>query len=505
MAPYVRKVKTSSGATAVQIVEKRSGVRRIVEHLGSAHDDLELALLLQVARDKLAAGQDELDLGLPPASVGGAPAARVVSSSSRLLWKVLADGYAHLGFDVLADEAFEALVLARLIEPTSKADTVRVLQEIGAPTPHVNTLHAAMARARDRDYRGRLATACMAHSAATTGTGALILYDVTTLHFEVADEDDLRRVGMSKEHRVDPQVQVGLLVDPAGFPLQIHMFEGNKAETTTLIPVLTEFAQRHHITAMVVVADAGMLSASNLNQLEDAGFSFIVGSRLVKAPYDLADHFERHGNYFTDGQILESAREMGTGKNARQRRVIYQWKFKRQKHDDRTINLMIAKAEKIAAGTTAMRKARFLKVTGATKELDQVTIERARQLAGLKGYVTNLTLEQMPGQGVIDAYHDLWQVERSFRMTKSDLRARPIFHHQREAIEAHLTIVFAALAVARHLQEVTGVTIKKLVQTLRPLRSVVIAIGDQTIPADPTPGPDARTILDRLPPITLGH
>src|SRR5665647_1142926 len=172
---------------------------------------------------------------------------------------------------------------------------------------------------------------------------------------------------------------------------------------------------------MVVVADAGMLSAANLNRLDDAGFSFIVGSRLVKAPYDLADHFARHGNYFTDGQILESAREMGTGKNAHTRRVIYQWKFKRQKHDDRTINLMIAKAEKIAAGTTALRKARFLKVTGATKELDQVTIDRARQLAGLKGYVTNLPAEQMAGQAVIDTYHDLWQVERSFRMTKSDL------------------------------------------------------------------------------------
>jgi hypothetical protein len=489
----------------VQIVEKRAGVRRIVEHLGSAHDDLELALLLQVARDRLAAGQDELDLGLEPASVSGAPAARVVSASSRLLWQVLADAYAHLGFDVLADEAFRALVLARLIEPTSKADTVRVLEEIGVPTPHVNTLHAAMARARDRDYRGRLATACMAHSAVTAGTGALILYDVTTLHFEVGDEDDLRRVGMSKEHRVDPQVQVGLLVDPGGFPLEVHMFAGNKAETTTLIPVLTAFQARHGITGLVVVADAGMLAAGNLNALEDAGFSFIVGSRLVKAPYDLTDHFERHGNYFTDGQILESARVMGTGKNARPRRVIYQWKFKRNKHDDRTINLMIAKAEKIAAGTTPLRKARFLKVTGATTELDTATIDRARQLAGLKGYVTNLTLEQMPGQTVIDAYHDLWQVERSFRMTKSDLRARPVFHHQREAIEAHLTIVFAALAVARHLQEVTGVTIKKLVQTLRPLRSVIIAIGDQTIPADPTPGPDARTILDRLPPITPGH
>ncbi|MHB1011068.1 MAG: IS1634 family transposase [Propionibacteriaceae bacterium] len=505
MAPYVRKVETGSGAMAVQIVEKRSGVRRIVEHLGSAHDELELALLMQLAREKLATGQDELDLGLAPAPVAATPAARVVSTSSRWLWQVLADAYDRLGFDVLGDEAFRALVLARLIEPTSKADTVRVLEELGAPAVHLNTLYAALRRAKDRDYRGRLASACWAHAARTAGVAAMIMYDVTTLHFEVGDEDDLRRVGMSKEHRVDPQVQVGLLVDPSGFPLEIHMFEGNKAETSTLIPVLTAFQARHGIASMVVVADAGMLSAANLNAIEDAGFSFIVGSRLVKAPYDLADHFERHGNYFTDGQILESAREMGAGKAARQRRVVYQWKFTRQKHDDRTINLMITKAEKIAAGTTALRKARFLKVTGATKELDQAVVDRARQLAGLKGYVTNLTVEQMTGQAVIDAYHDLWQVERSFRMTKSDLRARPVFHHQRDAIEAHLTVVFAALAIGRHLQDTTGVTLKKLVQTLRPLRSVVIAIGDQTIPADPQPDADARAILDRLPPTSPGH
>jgi len=253
VASYVRKVKTSSGATAVQIVVKRGGVRQIVEHLGSAHDDVELAVLLQVARERLAGGQDELDLGLR--APAGPPSARVVSSSCRLLWQVLTDAYRHLGFDVLGDEAFRAMVLARLVEPTSKADTGRVLEELGVPAVHVNTLHAALRRSRERDYRGRLATACLAHSARTTGRVAMVLYDVTTLHFENADEDDLRRVGMSKEHRVDPQVQVGLLVDPGGFPLEVHLFEGNKAETTTLIPVLTAFGKRHGVTDMVVVAD----------------------------------------------------------------------------------------------------------------------------------------------------------------------------------------------------------------------------------------------------------
>jgi transposase len=276
----------------------------------------------------------------------------------------------------------------------------------------------------------------------------------------------------------------------------VHLFEGNKAETTTLIPVLTAFQERHGVTDMVVVADAGMLSAANLNALEDAGFGFIAGSRITKAPYDLAEHFQRHGNYFTEGQVLESSRVMGTGKAARTRRVVYQWRFKRNKHDDKAINAMIERAEKIADRRAPLKKARFLKVTGATKELDQATIDRARQLAGLKDYVTNLPIEKMTGEAVISAYHDLWHVEESFRMTKSDLRARPVFHHQREAIEAHLTVVFAALAISRHLQDVTG--IKKLVQTLRAPRSATIEINGQRLTLDPELIEAARDILHRL-------
>jgi transposase len=489
----------------VQIVEKRGGVRRILEHVGSAHDELELAVLMQTARDRVNAGQDELDLGLD--TPADSPLrAHVVGVSSRILWQVLRDAYRELGFEAVGDEAFAAMVLARLIQPTSKAEAIGVLEDVGQVPPHLNTLYAALRRAQGRDYRDRLAKACLAYSARTSGTAAFLMYDCTTLHFENDDEDTLRRVGMSKEHRVDPQVQVGLLVDPGGFPLEVHLFEGNKAETTTLIPVLTAFQRRHGVTDMVVVADAGMLSAANLNALEDAGFSFIVGSRLTKAPYDLAEHFQRRGNYFTDGQILESARVMGTGAAARSRRVVYQWSFKRNKRDDRTINLMIAKAEKIATGQVPLKKARFLKVSGATKELDQATIDRARQLAGLKGYVTNLPLDTMTGQAVISAYHDLWQVEASFRMVKSDLRARPVFHHQRDAIEAHLTVVFAALAIARYLTATTGVSIKKIVRTLRPLRSAVISINGNEITADPVITPEAREILDRLPPITAaGH
>jgi hypothetical protein len=403
------------------------------------------------------------------------------------------------GSTFVADEAFRAMVLARVIEPTSKADTVGVLDEIGAPAPTVKTLFRALARCEQRDHRGELAAACLTRATAEGALG-LILYEVTTLHFEAEEEDSLRKVGMSKERRVDPQVQVGLLLDRSGFPLDVHCFEGNTAETSTLLPVLTSFRERHKGTDLVVVADAGMLSAKNLNAIEDAQLAFIVGSRISKAPYDLAAHVVRHGNAFDDGQVLESARVMGTGKAARNRRVVYQYRFSRHKHDDRAINAMVDRAEKVAAGTPPLKKDRFVRIEATGTEVDWGLVERARQLAGLQGYLTNLPASAMDGHAVVEAYHDLWQVEKSFRMAMSDLRARPMFHHERESIEAHLTVVFAALAVSRHLQDATGTSIKNIVRTLRTVRSATVRLGGQEITLNPDIPTAAQAILDRLPP-----
>lgn len=189
---------------------------------------------------------------------------------------------------------------------------------------------------------------------------------------------------------------------------------------------------------------------------------------------------------------------MGTGAHARARRVVYQWSFKRQKHDDKSINAMVERAEKIADGTRPMKKDRFVKIDGASKGVDWDLVEQHRQRAGLKGYVTNLPIATMDGAGIIAAYHDLWQVEASFRMAKSDLRARPIFHRQRESIEAHITVVFAALAISRYLQDATGTSIKKIVRTLRTVRSATIEINGQHLTLDPEIPKAAQKLLHDL-------
>ncbi|MQA17667.1 MAG: IS1634 family transposase, partial [Pseudonocardiaceae bacterium] len=138
----------------------------MLEHVGTAHDDAELAALMVLARKKLYPGQGELALeGISgPVAEGRAAAAVITSKSNVVLWQVLRTGYDRLGFDAIDDEAFAQLVLARIVEPTSKADSLRVLDDLGIPHASLRTMFRSLCRAADRDYRATIASACFAHA-----------------------------------------------------------------------------------------------------------------------------------------------------------------------------------------------------------------------------------------------------------------------------------------------------------------------------------------------------
>ena len=176
------------------------------------------------------------------------------------------------------------------------------------------------------------------------------------------------------------------------------------------------------------------------------------------------------------------------------------WAYSRKRavRDNTTLTHQENKAKAVVDGERATRTPRFVKTRNGANTLDEASITRARALVGLKGYVTNIPALTMAPAEVISSYHDLWHVEQSFRMSKTDLAARPMFHHTRDAIEAHLTIVFAALAIARDLQNLTGISIKKIIQTLRPLQQITMTIaGHEHHAADPIP-PAAQAILNTL-------
>jgi hypothetical protein len=476
---FIRKVRTASGAIAVQIAHKEHGRIIRIEHIGSAHSEAELETLLALAKQRLRG--DQLSLFVEPVSPLKISIKKSVSS---VLLQVLREQYNLLGFGLLEDEIFACLCIARIVEPTSKLDSLRVLAELGVTGLDRNQLYRCLGQVIAQNYRGTVTNQCFAHAAAKGIS--LILYDVTTLYFEMQEEDNYRKSGMSKERRLEPQILIGLLVDPSGFPLGLHSFEGNTAETNTILPVLDAFKRQHDLQDITVVADASMLSSNNLEALTQAGYTYIVGSRMHKIPYDIAEYQKEHE--LIDNQII-------TTQLKGNQRIIYQYREKRAQLDRRNIEKQLAKAEKIINGKLAVQKAKFLSIKTKDKQLNQRLIDKVKALAGVKGYVTNLAI---PDEQVIASYHQLWHVEQSFRMSKSDLKARPIFHQKRDSIEAHLTVVFAALAIGKIIEYRTGISIKRFVNTLRPIRSGTVIINDIEYPAEADIPPNVRQIIRKL-------
>jgi len=476
---FIRKVKTASGATAVQLAYKKYGQIVRIDHIGSAHTEEDLSTLIALAKQRLLGGQQSLFTeNTSPLKIS------LKQSVSRLLLEVLTEQYNSLGFGQLEDKIFTYLCLTRIVEPTSKLDSLRVLAELGVTGLSKNRLYRCLGQVISKDYRSIITKQCFAH--ATAKGISLVLYDATTLYFEVQEADDYRKSGMSKERRLEPQIIVGLLVDQHGFPLGLHSFQGNTAETTTILPVVEAFKKQHGLQNITVVADAAMLSSKNLEALTQAGYAYIVGSRLHKIPYDIADY--QKTKELTDKQIITTQLKGG-------QRIIYQYRKKRAMLDLHNIEIQVAKAEKIISGKTATKKAKFLSVKMKEKKLNQTLIDKAKALAGVKGYVTNLAI---PDEQVIASYHQLWHVEQAFRMSKSDLKARPIFHHKRDSIEAHLTIVFAALAIGRSIEYLTGISIKRFIKTVRPIRSGIVTINGKEYQTEAEIPPKVMPLIRRL-------
>jgi transposase len=466
----------------VKVIAKEGRSRIGVEHIGVAHNEEELKMFLALAQERLRDKRQE-EFKFKEFEEKGKSTIIHKKSYSRYLYDTLGKIYdERLKLKVLRDEIFKQITLARIIKPGSKLETSEVLKELGLEYPSEAGIRRCLDRIKGKDYRKVISLAFIRY--AKIKRASLLLYDVTTLYFEISKEDEYRKSGLSKERRLEPQIIIGLLVDGKGFPLGINSFEGNKAETKTLIPVLKGFREKCGIKELTVAADAGMMSASNLEELEEAGFKFIVGSRIAKTPYEIEEYRKKEEEELIDGQMFETVQSFTNKKGGKEkkRRVIYQYKQKRAEVDLRNIDKQIKRAQKQIGKGANSKKAKFVKIIAKEVLLDEKGINKARLKAGIKGYVTNLDCD---GQIVINSYHNLFNVEKSFRMAKSDLKARPIFHQKRDSIEAHLTVCFAALGIERYIQERTKISIKKFVHRLELLRTAVIEIAGQQHIAEP--------------------
>lgn len=482
---YVRQYKRGD-STYVQIVFKDGRKISKIIHLGTAHNQLELNVLLNKAH---AMQIDERQQSLFPTKRLFSNLL-IESTASKLLYSVIFDNFKALRFDSIDDELFQHLVIARIVEPVSKLDSIRVLKELGIHGISKDQIYRTLLKIKQHDYRKIIEQLC--REKREINDCSILLYDVTTLYFETLAEDGKKVPGLSKERRLEPQIVIGLLVDQKGFPLSLQMFSGNTAETKTIVPVLESFRKEYKVSEITIVADAAMLNQGNLKNITDNGFNYIIGSRQHKMPFAIEEYLKMH-KMPVDLAIAESV----IVKDGHEQRAIYQYSAKRARLDLNNIEKQVKKAKNIIAGVGRLKKNKFVKLDLHKKNLNQALIEKAKALAGFKGYITNLNL---PAQEIISHYHDLWHVEATFRMSKSDLKARPIFHHKEESIEAHLTIVMASMAVAKIMEEKSGMAIKKLVKLLRPLRTATLINTTAKLKSEIPPyvTTDCSQLIERL-------
>ncbi|GGO17110.1 hypothetical protein GCM10010116_34580 [Microbispora rosea subsp. aerata] len=269
-----------------------------------------------------------------------------------------------------------------------------------------------------------------------------------------------------------------------------------------MLPVVEWFMAAHDLPDVTIVADAGMISEANKQAIEAAGLSFILGMKIPEVPYVVAQWRREHpGTPIPGGHIFIQPWPSGSSRPRRDRMIYHQYRSERARRTLRSIDEQVAKAQRAVDGQAPVKRNRFIRLSGATESVNTELVDKAKALAGLKGYITNLAAcpdgTPITAEFVISSYHRLFEIEKSFRMSKHDLKARPIYHHKRESIDAHLTIVFAALAVSRWIEARTGWSIKKFVRTARRYRTVRIQAGNHVLTDDPLPA-DLRDALKQI-------
>ena len=480
---FVRKLKSRNGNIQVQVIEKIERNNRVVKHLGTARNNLETQQLITLAQQFI----DEARIKSGKVSFFDTRYSQ--SEMSSFLSHLVALGaydsvtfhffnyfYHSFGFDEFADDVFRDLVIARIVYPVSKARTRDWLEsKLGYRHSYsLTTLYRTMEKVYRLNYQKRLETSIWDFTTKTMSTNISVLFfDVTTLYYEAFDEDDLRRCGYSKDRKDNqPQLVIALTVTTQGIPLHIKVFAGNKFEGHTMIPCIKEIIDSHQLKDFVVVADSAMVSMSNRSSLQDEGLKFIVGARLGNLSQKVFDQI-------TDSvpRVDGSSRRFTLEKG---QTLIVNYSTKRANKDRADRNKQLTRAKyALSSPSVITRRYKFLKKAEKTGwELNQLNLDKTEKLEGLKGYVTNAI--ELTNEEVIGKYSELWQVEKSFRISKSDLKARPIFHTVQQKIEAHISIVFASLAIVRYVEITTDKSLQKVLDLLDQIQEVVLK--------DPTSG-----------------
>ena len=382
---------------------------------------------------------------------------------------------------------FRNLVLCRIVYPGSKLKTVKYFKQHLNLDVSVYSVYRFMDEL-ESELKQRIEDITFEHTKKVLrGQIGVVFYDMTTLYFEASEEDDYRIPGFSKDGKhQQPQIMIGLLISSHGYPIGYQIFEGNTSETKTLMPVLEYFQQRFDIVKPIVIADAALLSQRNIDALRGENYEYILGGRIKNEADEIKNKIlSLNGK---EGKPREISYPNG--------RLIISYSSKRAHNDKKNREKGLKRLEKrVNSGKLSKKHInnrgynKYLKLTGdITISIDYEKFEKDVVWDGLKGYVTNTTLSK---NQVIENYQQLWHVEKAFRISKTDLRIRPVYHRIKRRIEAHICICFTAYSVYKELERLLNknnikLSPEKAIDEIKEIRQLTYVI------------PKARTVKVKL-------
>jgi transposase len=451
---FIREKKNTSGSRSIQIIFKSAGKYKVIKTIGSSSSQEGILLLLNQARHELT--QIQKQPGLFPsqsdANIEGF-LHTLKNADISVIGPELVFGkiYDHIGFNAINEVLFRHLVIARLAFPLSKLKTIDYLQRYQGISLNISSIYRFLDKLNNT-LKTQVEQIVFNHTLKLHKNQiAIVFYDMTTIYFEASDEDDLRKAGFSKDGKhQNPQIYLGLLVSLGGDAIGYEIFEGGIYEGHTLLPFIERISKKFNLSKPIVVADAGLLSTDNIKLLEQNKYKYILGAR------------PKNETNVIKQQILEARLQNDTYKvikKDRKTRLVVSYSDKRAAKDQHNRKRGLQRLEK-QIKSAKLTKAqinnrgynKYLKMEGDVAiKIDYEKYNDDKKWDGIKAYLTNTRLTP---KKIIENYKQLWQIEKAFRMSKTDLKIRPVYHRLGRRIEAHICISFTAYKILKELERV---------------------------------------------------
>ena len=479
MGLHIREKENISGSISVQIIDRTHRQYKVLETIGSSKNIVDIELYLDMAKIRL----KELNHQLYPTlfDEGFEDKLEFIDLANEDLIPVgdeLIYGrlFQQIGCNKIKLNSknlklFKELVISRILYPGSKLYLIDYLSYFKKEHIDKNKIYRFLDTIYQEDIKNNIEECVFKHTKEIMDdTITITFYDVTTLYFESESEDDLRRIGFSKEGKLArPQILLGLFTSLEGYPLSYEVYEGNKYEGHTLVDILHKFQTKYKLdNKPIVVADRGMLSNANIAYLENNGYKYILAYKIKNISNELKEKIANL-TFIDDGVIhtLKHEKEIPyTDDNGNkqtlpvQQNIILTYSSKRAKKDKRTREKALQKIEKTLAKKNISKSdlklsyyAKYLDIDESCKikyKLNSNKVSQDARLDGIKGFATNDF--RLKADDVISHYQNQYDVERAFRISKTDLRIRPIYHRLESRIKAHILISFVAYAVYKEFE-----------------------------------------------------